>query len=277
MSISLDMLYNIIYLPGFAATLLANRFWRYKYGETRLRSIIYIVIMVGFGFCGSHLGAYVYNWIHNAMEIPGYFYRTIFGTIITVVAVTLIAVEIEKRVRRYLREKKGKQVREVSLRDTYDLLQPGAMILNLTAKVRCLAAGCCFGIPCDWGPYSEKLHTNVFPVQLAEITLSAIILFAAYKYIHSKSYRRGAALFFSGGLWCVGRFCLEYLMYYPDYDRQFFGYFTLWQCACVLIVAVCAAVLVVLYKRYPAEPRPRTLKAAARKAQRAKKSKKRCR
>ncbi|MBQ6019250.1 MAG: hypothetical protein IJL26_03625 [Clostridia bacterium] len=270
MSISLDMLYNMIYLPGFAAVLLANRFWRYKYGVGRIRSLIYIVIMIGFGFWGSHLGGYVYNWVHKLMSIPGYFNRTIFGTIITVVVVVLIGVEIEKLVRRYLREKRGKSAAEVSLRDTYDLLQPGAMILILTTKVRCLAAGCCFGVPCEWGPYSHKLQTNVFPVQHVEILISALILFITYKYIHTKSYRRGAALFFSGGLWCVGRFFLEYRIYYGyDHEREFFGHFTFWQCACVLIIAICAAVIVFLYIRYPAEPRPRTLKKAMRDAKRA--------
>ncbi|MBQ6165384.1 MAG: hypothetical protein IJK23_12995 [Clostridia bacterium] len=270
MSISLDMLINTVYLPGFAATLIANRFWRYKYGETRSRSLIYIVVMIGFGFWGSYLGAYFYNWVHNIMGIQGYFKRTIFGTIITVVVVVLLGVEIEKLIRRYLREKRGQQIREVSLRDTYDLLQPGAIILILTTKVRCLVNGCCFGVPCAWGPYSHKLQTNVFPVQHIEILISALILFITYKYIHTKSYRRGAALFFSGGLWCIGRFFLEYRIYYGyDPEREFFGHFTFWQCACVLIIAVCAAVIVFLYIRYPAEPRPKTFQKAMRDAQRA--------
>lgn len=271
MSISLDMLINTVYLPGFAAALLANRFWRYKYGAGRLRSIIYIAIMIGFGFWGSHLGAYVYNWVHDLMQIRGYFIRTIFGTLVVVVIVIPVCVEIEKRVRRYLREKRGKAVPEVTLRDTFDTIQPAAIILLFTTKVRCLVNGCCFGIPCAWGPYSHKLETNVFPVQLTEMMMSAVILYITYRYIHTRSYRRGAAIFFSIGLWTFGRFFLEFLMYYPDYDRHFFGYFSFWQCACVPIVAVCAAVIVFLYKRYPAEPRPRTLKAAVRKAENAKK------
>ena len=272
MSISLDMLYNSIYLPGFAAVLLANRFWRYKYGVGKLRSLVYIVIMIGFGFWGSHLGAYVYNWVHDRMNLFGYFKRTIFGTIVTVVVVTLICMEIEKLIRRYLRKKRKEPVADVYLRDTYDMLQPGAMILILTTKVRCLVNGCCFGVPCEWGVYSDRMKTNVFPVQHLEILLSAIIIFVTYKYIHTRSYRRGAALFFSGGLWSLGRFFLEYRMYYnEDYEYEFFGCFTFWQCACILIIAICVAVLIILYVRYPAEPRPRTLQAALRKAERAKK------
>lgn len=260
MSISLDMLFNSIYLPGFAAVFVVNRLWLYKYNVSKLRALIYNVMMIGFGFWGSHLGAYFYNWIHGLLNIPGYFGRTIFGTIVTVVAVTLIAAWGEKLVRRYLRENRGKNVPDISVRDTFDVLQPGAMILILTTKCRCLWNGCCFGIPCSWGTYSNRLGEKVFPVQLAEITVSAIIIFVTYKYIHTKSYRRGAALFFSGGLWCAGRFFLEYLMYYPGYERVFLGHLTFWQCACLLITAICAAVIIILYKRYPAEPRKKKLK-----------------
>lgn len=257
MSISLDMLYNSIYLPGFAAVFVVNRLWLYKYNVSGLRALIYNVLMIGFGFWGSHLGAYFYNWIHELMEIPGHFTRTIFGTIVTVVVVVLIAAWGEKLVRRFLREKKGKNVRDISVRETFDVIQPGAIILIITTKCRCLWNGCCFGIPCSWGVYSNRLRTNVFPVQLTEILISLGILYLTYRYMHGRSYRRGTALFFAGGLWCFGRFFLEFLMYYADYDRQFFGRFTLWQCACVVILAICVAVVASLNKRYPAEPRPK--------------------
>ena len=266
MSISLDMLYNSIYLPGFLAVFIVNRLWLYKYNVSKLRAWIYNVMMIGFGFWGSHLGAYFYNWIHKLMDIPGHFTRTIFGTIITVVAVVLIAAWGEKLIRRLLREKAGRDVPDVSVRDTYDVIQPGAIILILTTKCRCLWNGCCSGIPCAWSFFKNRAGVNVFPVQIAEILLSFSIILITYRYIHSKSYRRGAALFFSGGLWCFGRFFLEFLMYYPDYDRKFFGFFTLWQCACVVIIAVCAATIAALYRRYPAEPRQKKPRGSGRKA-----------
>ena len=275
MSISLDMLYNSIYLPGFVAVFVANRFWLYKYNVSPLRALIYNVLMIGFGFWGSHLGAYFYNWIHDLMDIPGYFERTIFGTIITVLVVVFIGAWGEKLVRRYLREKKGRNAPDISVRDTFDVIQPGAIILIMTTKAHCLWIGCCFGIPCSWGPYSNKLGENAFPVQLTEIIMSACVMYITYKLIHAKFYRRGTAIFFTGGLWCFGRFFLEYLMYYPDYDRHFLGIFTLWQCACIVIIAICAFAIAILFKRYPAEPRPKTKQKAEQKAK--VKSKKRSR
>ena len=268
MSISLDMLYNSIYLPGFAAVFLANHFWLYKYNISKLRALIYNVLMIGFGFWGSHLGAYFYNWVHRLMDIPGEFTRTIFGTIITVVVVVLIAAWGEKLVRKHLREKKCKDVSDISVRDTYDMIQPGAMILILTTKCRCLWNGCCGGIPCSWSSFQNRAGENVFPVQITEIIMSACIIYITYRFIHMKHFRRGTALFFAGGLWCFGRFFLEFLMYYPDYDRDFLGFFTLWQLVCVFIIAICVTVIVILYKRYPAEPRPKTKKKTEQKIKR---------
>ncbi len=274
MSISLTTLYNSIYLPGFAAVFVVNRLWLYKYNVSKIRALIYNALMIGFGFWGSHLGAYFYNWIHGLMDIPGHFTRTIFGTIFTVLAVIFFAAWGEKLVRKYLRKKKGKNVTDISVRDTFDVIQPGAVILILTTKGRCLWNGCCFGIPCSWGFYSNRLGKNAFPVQLTEIMMSAIIFFITYKYIHTKSYRRGAALFFSAGLWSAGRFFLEYLMYYPDYERVFLGSFTLWQCVCILITVNCAAVIIILYKRYPAEPRVKKQKQDMQKPEKSKKIRK---
>ena len=264
MSISLDMLYNSIYLPGFAAVFVVCRLWLYKYDVSRLRALIYNALMIGFGFWGSHLGAYFYNWIHELKDIPGHFTRTIFGTILTVVAMVLITAWGEKLVRRILREKAGRNVADVSVRDTFDVIQPGAIILIITTKCRCLWNGCCSGIPCAWSFYSNRRGEKVFPVQITEILMSLCIMYLTYRYVHSRTYRRGAALFFTGGLWCFGRFFLEYLMYYPDYDRQFFGCFTLWQCVCVLIIAICVGTVAALYRRCPAEPRTKKPRGSGR-------------
>ena len=128
------------------------------------------------------------------------------------------AVPVENGVRTLLR-RLGKHVPSVSLLDTWDMLEPGAFMFILFTKVRCLAAGCCYGIPCSWGIYNWVAKEKTFPVQILEILLTATILLVVYRLKRKPFFRRGMALFLAAIIYSCGRFFLEYWKYYVPEDH----------------------------------------------------------
>ena len=244
------------YLIGIPLVFVVNHFFAFKYRTTKLQTFLYSVIMIVFGFIGSYIGADVYNWIAKPTDEQTNFTRTVFGTIITVLVVTFVFVILEKLVRKLIGKIKNVPVKTVLLRDVYDAIEPGAMILIMFTKFRCLYLGCCHGIPWSWGIYSEKIHTTVFPVQWVEACMTFCIFLLVWYLSQKPFFRRGMALFMGGGMFCFGRFFLEFLMYYLPKDRIYLGHLTLLQCACILIVVVCVAIVLFLYKTQPSDPLP---------------------
>ncbi len=272
-NMSLDTFFNLVsdkyYLIGIPLVFVINHFFAFKYRTSKLQTFFYTVSMIVFGFIGSYIGAHIYNWIQKLVGHENMFNRTVFGTIITVVAVTLIFVLLEKAVRKLIGKIKKEPVKTVLLRDVYDAIEPGAMILIMFTKFRCLLVGCCHGIPCSWGIYSERIDSIVFPVQWVEAGMTFCIFILVWYLSQKPFFRRGMAIFMGGGLFCFGRFFLEYLMYYLPEDRTYFGHLTLLQCACILFFVVCVAIVVLLYKTQPSDPLPGKLlpKLQARRAQ----------
>ena len=258
--------FDLIYFPGLAAIAITYHYWLYKYDCSKARCFVYVLLTIIIGFVGAEAGGPFYNWVQSLRGIYGSSNRSIFGAIAFVLSVLPILFLIEKLFRRLFGKKDKLPKKEISLRETLDMLQPAAMVLFITVKARCLWVGCCHGIPCSWGPYSWLIKTNVFPVQILDLAVELAIMWISYKFVHSRSYRRGAALFFSLGSFCFARFFLEFLMYYKEEERNFFGCLTFWQCASVVFVAICSTVIIILYRLYPAEPRPKTKRKAERKA-----------
>ena len=259
-NMSLNTFFNLTadkyYLIGIPLVFVINHFFAFKYRTTKLQTFFYSVSMIVFGFLGSYIGADVYNWISKPEGKEAIFTRTVFGTILTVVIVTFILVMIEKAVRKLIGKIKKVPVKTVLLRDVYDAIEPGAMILIMFTKFRCLILGCCYGIPCSWGMYNQHLNGPAFPVQIVEACMSFCIFLLVWYLSQKPFFRRGMALFMGGGMFCFGRFFLEFLMYYIPSDRRFLGHLTLLQCACILIFAICAAVFIFLYKTQPSDPLP---------------------
>ncbi len=266
--ISLDTFYNLIYLPGLAAIATAYHYWLYKYNCSKVRCVIYVLLTIIVGFIGAEAGGPFYNWVMSLRGTYGTFNRSIFGAIAFVLTIVPLCFLIEKTIRRILIKREVIFRKDISLRETLDMLQPAAMILFITVKARCLFVGCCYGIPCSWGPYSWIIKTNVFPVQILDLAVEFIIMWISYKYIHSRSFRRGTALFFSLGAFCSARFFLEFLMYYKEEERNFLGFLTLWQCVSIIFVAICLTVIIIQYRLYPPEPRPKTVEQARRREER---------
>ena len=263
-TMSLDTFENLIanqyYAIGIPLVFIVNRLLAFKYRTNKLQTFFYTASMIVFGFIGSHWGADVYNWFQKQKGNETMFTRTVFGTILTVVAVTLIFVLLEKAVRKLIGKIKKAPVKDVLLRDVYDAIEPGAMILIMFTKFRCLYVGCCFGIPCSWGVYSKKIDTNVFPVQIVEACMTFCIFLLVWYLTQKPFFRRGMALFLGGGLFCFGRFFLEFLMYYIPEDRTYPFHLTLLQWACILIIGICVCVILYLYKTQPSDPLPGKLK-----------------
>ena len=252
----MDIEANKYYIPAFIIVLAVNHFFAYKYRTNKLQTFLYTVSMIVFGFIGSHIGADVYNWFQNRKGNQTVFIRTVFGTILTVVIITFVFVTLEKLVRLIIGKIRKSPVPTVRYRDVYDAIQPGAFILVMFTKFRCLYVGCCYGVPCSWGIYSEYLNTKTFPVQIVEMVMTFCILIITWRLTLKKTFRRGSALFISGALWTAGRFFLEFLMYYKPEDRTYPLGLTLLQWACILIFAICVAVLTYLKKTQPGEPLP---------------------
>jgi len=261
---TLDQLMNLdanrYYLIGIPLVFIVNLLLARQYRTTKLQTFFYSSAMIVFGFIGSHWGADVYNWFQKQKGNETMFTRTVFGTILTVVIVTLLLVMLEKGIRKLIGKIKKVPVKDVLLRDVYDAIEPGAFILVMFTKFRCLYVGCCYGVPWSWGIYSKHLKGTAFPVQIVEACMSFCILLLVYYLTQTKLFRRGMALFMGGGLFCFGRFFLEFMMYYVPEDRTYPLHLTLLQWACILIFAVCAAVVTYLYKTQPSDPLPGKLR-----------------
>ena len=255
-----NLVANQYYLIGIPLVFIVNRLLAFKYRTSRLQTFFYSTAMIVFGFIGSHWGADVYNWFQTQKGNKTMSTRTVFGTILTVVIVTLILVMLEKAIRRLVGKIKNVPVKPVLLRDVYDAIEPGAFILVMFTKFRCLYVGCCYGVPWSWGIYSKHLKGTAFPVQIVEACMTFCILLFVYYLTQTKFFRRGMALFMGGGLFCFGRFFLEFMMYYIPEDRTYPLHLTLLQWACILIFAVCVAVVTYLYKTQPSDPLPGKLR-----------------
>ena len=261
-TLTLEQFYHLILIPPAIIALVDASRHAPDYHFSRLRGAFYAALMVALGYWGVYLGADFYNLFRVARGQDASQRLAIFGSIVVFFIGSFLVIMLEKGIRALLR-RFHLNVPDVSLRDTWDMLEPGAFIFIMFTKFRCLWAGCCFGIPCSWGIYNETLNGRAFPVQIVEACMSFCIVIFVYCLTQTKFFRRGMALFLAALMFSFGRFFLEYLMYYPPEDRTYLGIFTFWQCGCILVALVCVAVLMLLYKTQPAEPIPKKRKGDA--------------
>ena len=255
MTISLEVFLHLYMLPAGIFCVLYPPHIAHQHHMTRLRAVIYSIYMIVLGFVGTYGAGSVMSFFRERRGLEGNVRLAIFGAIYAVFIATLITVPVENGVRALLR-RFGKNVPSVSLLDTWDVLEPGAFMFILFTKVRCLAAGCCYGIPCSWGIYNWVAKEKTFPVQIFEILMTATILLVVYHLKRKPFFRRGMAMFLAAIAYCCGRFFLEYLKYYVPEDRTYLGRFTFWQVALIIVIIICASILLFLYKTRPADPLP---------------------
>ena len=254
-TLTLEQFYHLILIPPAIIALVDASRHAPDYHFSRLRGAFYAALMVALGFWGVYLGGDFYNLFRVARGQNASQHLAIFGSIFVVFIGSFLTIMLEKGIRALLR-RFHLNVPDVSLRDTWDLLEPGAFIFIMFTKFRCLWAGCCYGISCSWGIYNKSLNGTAFPVQIVEACMSFSIILIVSHLKHKPFYRRGMALFLAALMFSSGRFFLEYLMYYPPEDRTYLGIFTFWQCACILVVLICVGIVLFLYKTQPSEPLP---------------------
>ena len=265
---SLEVFLHLYMLPAAVFCIVYPPRIAQQHHMSRLRAVIYSIYMIVLGFIGTYLGGYIMSVFRVMRGLKGNVRLAVFGAIYAVFVATLLTVPVENGIRALLR-RWGKNAPPVSLLDTWDLLEPGAFVFILFTKVRCLRAGCCYGIPCSWGFYNWIAKEKVFPVQLTEILMTAAILIFVYYLKHTSFFRRGMALLLAAGMFSFGRFFLEYLKYYEPEDRTYLGIFTFWQIALLIVLIICVGVILFLYKTQPSDPLPGKLlpKLQAKRAQ----------
>ncbi len=96
------------------------------------------------------------------------------------------------------------------------------------AKVGCFMAGCCRGIPWEYGPYNEVYgQERQVPVQLIEATLALIIFFILKAY--KKKAKDGTVFPVYVILYCSTRFFSEFLRA----SKNVFGPLKMYQILCI--------------------------------------------
>lgn len=137
-----------------------------------------------------------------------------------------------------------------------DVCAPGVYVLLGTAKLGCFAYGCCYGVPCEWGPVNRFTGAGAFPVQLLETALSYCLAAALYRYVtkrRSGGRPVGAAYPLGLLLYGAARFGVQFLRDHEvAAEADLIGFMDFWQivsCVAMVYGAIWLAVLITHRKR----------------------------
>lgn len=256
-------MYYMMFVLGFIFLIWYNYSFYHVYNTSRKRALWYSLTFM-YGMLGANIMGRIYTAICVAKNINDKSILAIFGAVLFAPLLILLTVLIEKWFLRNIakkesvkkKPKKNTKKEFVSCRDTLDMLTPGLFITLAFGKIGCLYKGCCFGIECSWGIHSTRIDATVFPVQLFESIVSMLILVICHFLKRSRFYRRGMAYPLTALLYCISRFCFEFLRYYtPELRHLLFG-ITLWQGLCILVIISSILSLIVLYKNRESAPLP---------------------
>ena len=217
-----------------------------------------------YGMLGANIMGRIYTYICTVNNIKDSSILAIFGAVLFAPILILATIAVEKFLiramtppsRKTSANKPQTKDKKISYADTLDMLTPGLFITLAFGKIGCLYEGCCFGIECSWGIYSDKIEATVFPVQIFEAVVSILILIVCYFLKRTRFYRRGMAYPLNAMLYCFSRFGFEFLRHYiPELRHLLFG-ITLWQGLSILVIIASAISLIVLYKNKQSNPLP---------------------
>ena len=125
------------------------------------------------------------------------------------------------------------------------------MLMAANKLFFCVRVGCCYGIPWPWGVYSNALETTVFPTQLFEFAVGALLsLFCILYMLYGKTYQPGRGCSFCLLSYVLPRFFWDFLRYRgEDYRASeanlYFG-LTVVQIACLICVVLAIVWLFIL-------------------------------
>lgn len=156
------------------------------------------------------------KFFHNFVYGGIVFYGGLFGVIIGIALMS----KIKKR----------------SAAEILDFAAPAFPLFHTFARIGCLLAGCCYGVPWSWGVYIQGEDVVRFPVQLFESLCDALI-FAVLMCHNRKSKTCDGNLKIYLCSYAVCRFILEFFR--GDYIRGiWFGVLSTAQIISLLVLAV---------------------------------------
>jgi prolipoprotein diacylglyceryl transferase len=139
---------------------------------------------------------------------------------------------------------------KIPLQHLGDACAPSLALGVAIVRIGCFGAGCDYGKPADlpWGVVFTRpdagrltgvpLGVSLHPSQLYESALG-VVLFGSLLMLERRPRRPGSLICAFVGLYCVGRFMLEFLR--GDTDRGFWGPFSTSQWLSLLALLVFAA------------------------------------
>jgi len=133
-----------------------------------------------------------------------------------------------------------------------DIIALEALLTTIVPKlVLCVRFGCCHGVPWEWGVYSRRLHTTVFPLQLFEFATGLVCFVLCVLYmLFAKSYRPGRGVSACMLAVFVPKFFWDFLRYYEGYDRAVLQLTVpQWFCIAAIALAVLWLFLLPLEKK----------------------------
>ena len=251
--------YYSSYVIGFVIMMILNIKKHDDYRITKLRAVIYTLVTYVLGVGGAMIMALIYNYLYSLRDVEGEGRVAIFGAIVFTPLMLIGAVALEKLFRKVFKIqpkektewKRGERPRNksdrfysYSFRDTIDLLTPGIFIILTCAKFGCFLQGCCYGMLCEHGIYNNTAEHIVFPVQICEALSMTAVLVAVFIIRKKGLLKPGMAFPVTTALYVITRFVWEFFRYYDDKVKHFWGFMTVTQGFCVvLLIASCISVL----------------------------------
>lgn len=145
---------------------------------------------------------------------------------------------------------------QLSFGELSDTIAPGVFAVLTTGKIGCFVNGCCAGIPSTCGVINPISGAEVVPIQLYEAAFTFVLVAAGIFAIKKIKALRGILYPVTLALYCVGRFCAEFLRAAFTVEKDFFNGLDFWQNLCIITFVVCmgiTAVAVVRRKKSCAE------------------------
>ncbi len=226
--------YYAMYLVG-TILMFTVSFLTYKKYELKLwQAIVFTIVALAGGLTGTVVMGDIYGKVLAANGIAGSSGMAIYGAVMFTPIILLITCLIFRQ----------------PWKKIIDMIAPSGIIFTACAKLGCLFAGCCSGIECSFGIYSNVHKAKMFPSPIFEFITMLIIIVIGFRYaFKSKKFVSGTVYPVMGILYGSTRFFWEFLRFYTrDIERHIVMGMTLWQFCSVITVTISVIWLIYLNK-----------------------------
>lgn len=126
------------------------------------------------------------------------------------------------------------KIKKDDLKNIYNFAAPAIPLFHMWARIGCLFAGCCYGIPWNWGVImADSPETVRFPVQIAE-SICDFIIFGVVMYYEKRLRKDGDNLKVYMLAYAFCRFILEFFR--GDEVRGIWGKMSTAQIISIMII-----------------------------------------